>query len=413
VAVVFVLVLAAVAGLIAGCGGGLPKDAMAQVGSEYITQKDFDSRLADFETQYAGQIPDEATDPDGYKTFKQQVLDYLVTYEMVVQKSSELGISVSDAEVKSEIESIKTNSFGGDQAKFDEALKAQGVTLEQLTQSYKESMLLQKAYDQVTKDVTSVPDADISKYYDEHKSDYYSKETRNVRHILISPTADRPTTTTTSTTETTSTTSSDSSTTTASESTTTTAPATEAEWSAALTKAKEVRTKLVAGGDWTELAKEYSNDPGTADSGGDLGAVYKGEMVAEFEDSVFSLEKDDISEPVKTTYGYHVIQVTGITEAKQSTLEEVKTDISSILVNEAKTKTWEEWLTKTKAELKVVYKEGMELTTTTTGAATTTVSGETTTTVSDGAPTTSAPATTEAPATTTTTAQATTTTVKP
>jgi foldase protein PrsA len=408
-AVVFVVVIAAVSGLIAGCGGDLPKDAMAQVGGKFITEKEFNTRLADFEAQYAGQIPDKATDPEGYKTFQQQVLDYMVTYEMVVQKSSSLGISVSDAEVQKEIESIKTNSFGGDQAKFDEALKAQGVTLEQLTQSYKESMLLQKAYDQVTKDVTSVPDADISKYYEEHKSDYYSDETRTARHILISPTADRPTTTTTSTTATSS---SDASTTSSSESTTTTAPATDAEWAAALAKAQEVRAKLVAGGDWTELAKEYSNDPGTKDSGGDLGTVQKGEMVPEFEEAVFSLKKDEISQPVKTTYGYHIIQVTGITEAKQATLDEVKSDISSILVNQAKTKVWEEWLAKTKAELKVVYRSGMELTTTTTGATTTTVSGETSTTTSSPATSDSAPTTSSA-ASTTTAAPATATTAKP
>jgi foldase protein PrsA len=408
-AVVFVVVIAAVSGLIASCGGDLPKDAMAQVGGKFITEKEFNTRLADFEAQYAGQIPDKATDPEGYKAFQQQVLDYMVTYEMVAQKSSSLGISVSDAEVQKEIESIKTNSFGGDQAKFDEALKAQGVTLEQLTQSYKESMLLQKAYDQVTKDVTSVPDADISKYYEEHKSDYYSDETRTARHILISPTADRPTTTTTSTTATSS---SDASTTSSSESTTTTAPATDAEWAAALAKAQEVRAKLVAGGDWTELAKEYSNDPGSKDSGGDLGTVYKGEMVPEFEESVFSLKKDEISQPVKTTYGYHIIQVTGITEAKQATLDEVKSDISSILVNQAKAKAWEEWIAKTKAELKVVYRSGMELTTTTTGATTTTVSGETLTTTSSPATSDSAP-TTSAAASTTTAAPATATTAKP
>ena len=203
VAAVFVLVLAAMAGLAVGCGGGLPNDALAQVGDAYITQDQFDARLADFEAQYAGQFPDKSTDPDGYKEWQQQVLDYMVTYEMVTQKASELGISVSDAEVQQEIDSIVTDSFGGDQTQFDEALKAQNMTLDQLKANYKESMLLQKAYDQATKDVTTVPDADISAYYDAHKTEYFVDETRTARHILISPTADRPTTTTSSTTSTT------------------------------------------------------------------------------------------------------------------------------------------------------------------------------------------------------------------
>lgn len=423
-AVFVVLIIATTAGVAAGCGGGLPKDAMAKVGSVYITEKAFNARLADFETQYAGQIPDKTSDPDGYKEFQQQVLDYMVTYEIVKQKSQSLGISVSDAEVQKEIDSIVTNSFGGDQAKFDEALKAQNMTLDQLKMNYKESMLLQKAYDQVTKDVTSVPDADIQAYYDAHKTDYYQDETRTARHILISPTADRPTTTTSSTTSTTAptgTSSSDSTTT--SSSTTTTAPPTDAEWSAALAKAQKVREDLVGGADWTAEAKQYSDDQGTKENGGDLGTVYKGQMVAEFENAVFTLKKDEISQPVKTIYGYHIIQVTGITPAKQSTLDEVKSDISTTLVNTKKGEAWQDWVTKTKSELGVVYKTGMELTTTTSttvgsqettttagGAATTTppTSGGDTSTTSGGSTTTSA-----ASATSTTAAASTTTTAKP
>lgn len=408
VAVIFVLALVLMAGLVAGCGGesGLPNDAVAQVGSEYISQEEFDARLAMFESQYAGSIPDKETDPEAYKEFQQQVLDYMVMHEVVVQKSESLGISVSDAEVQTEFDSILNDSFGGDQAQFDEALKAQGVTLEQLKVNYKESMLLQKAYDQVTKDVTTVPEADIAAYFEEHKAEYFTDETRTARHILISPTGDRPTTTTT----TTATSSSDSSTTTIA-STTTTAPPTDAEWAAALATAEKVRADLAGGADWTEEAQEYSDDPGTKEVGGDLGTVYKGQMVPEFEESVYSMAVDEISEPVKTSYGYHIIQVTAITEAKQYTLddESVKSDITTTLVNEAKGKVWTDWLTTTKAELKVVYKEGMELPTTTTTA----VSGETTTTVgsndtstTDTAATTSSTAgntiTTAAPETTTT-----------
>jgi foldase protein PrsA len=413
VAAVFVLILAAMAGLAVGCGGGLPKDALAQVGSVYITQKQFDSRLADFETQYAGQFPDKATNPDGYKTWQQQVLDYMVTYEVVTQKAGSLSISVSDAEVQKEIDSIVTDSFGGDQTQFDAALKAQNMTVDQLKLNYKESILLQKAYDQVTKDVTTVPDADISAYYESHKTDYFTDETRTARHILISPTADRPTTTTTSTTSTTAgtdTTSASNATTTSSSSTTTTEAATDAEWASALTKAEKVRADLVGGADWTKEASQYSSDTGTKDTGGDLGTISKGDMVAEFEASVFSMKVDEISQPIKTIYGYHVIQLTAITAAKQYTLDEVKSEINTTLVNEKKSTVWQEWLTKIKAEIKVVYKEGMALTTTTTTTAatsTTVGSGETTTT---GAPST---ATSAAAGTTTTAAPATTTSAKP
>ena len=228
---------------------------------------------------------------------------------------------------------------------------------------------------------TTVPDADIAAYYEENKADYFVDETRTARHILISPAAkDDAGDTTTST---------DAST------TTTTAAPTEADWSAALAEAEKVRQELVGGGDWTEVAAEYSDDTGTKESGGDLGTVSKGQMVPEFEESVFSLAKDEISQPIKTTYGYHIIQVTGITEAKQYTLDEVKEDISSILVSDKQGEVWREWLAQTKTELQVVYKEGMEPTTTTTAAATdTTAAAGSTDTTAAGTETTAVEETT-------------------
>jgi foldase protein PrsA len=393
VVVVSVLMLFGLFALVAGCGGSeLPDNAVAQVGDVYITQEQLDARVADFKAQYAGSIPDEATDPDGYKDFTRDVLDYLITYEVVTQKAEELAITVTDEEVQTEIDSILEQSFGGDQAQFDEALKAQNMTMEQLKVNYKESMLLQKAYEEVTKDVTTVPDADIAAYYEENKADYFVDETRTARHILISPTAEEDSSTT--------------STTVAGDTTTTTAAPTEADWADALSEAEKVRQELADGGDWTALAAEYSDDPGSKDAGGDLGVVSKGQMVPEFDEAVFSLAKDEISQPIKTSYGYHIIQVTDITEAKQSTLDEVKEDISSTLVNEKKGQVWQDWLDSIRTKLGVVFKAGMEPTTTTTAATT-----ETTT--SGGATTTNTPATTAGEATTTTQAGSTITTAAP
>jgi foldase protein PrsA len=418
-AVLVVLLLAGAVGLVAGCGGDLPKSAVAKVGDNVITQKAFDQKVADFEAQYAGQIPDKTTDPDTYKAFQQDVLEYMVTYAMASQKAEELKLAVTDEEVQKEIDSILQQSFAGDQAKFDDALKQQGMTVEQLKQSYKESMLLQKVYDEVTKDSTTVPDTDIQAYYDAHKTEYFVDETRTARHILIAPDPLRVdgTTSTTSTSSTTSTTAGSSttagpsttagsSTSTASSSTTTTAKPTDADWNAALETANKVRADLVAGADWTAEAAKYSDDPGSKEKGGDLGTISKGEMVKEFEDAVFSLKKDEISQPVKTAYGYHVIQVTGITEAKQYTLDEVKEDIKSSLVSAKKSEAWRSWIEKQKAAAGVIYASNWTPSTTTTAAPTPTTSGagDTTTTVAPSAQTTTtagATITTAAPTTTT------------
>ncbi len=391
--VVSVLVLIGLLGLVVGCGGDeLPDDAVAQVGDVYITQAQLDTKVEDFKAQYMGYAPDEATDPEGYKEFTQGVLDYLITYEIVTQKAEELGVSVTDEEVQAELDTILQETFAGDQAQFDEALAAQNMTIDQLKVSYRESMLLQGAYEEVTKDVTTVPDADIAAYFEENKADFFTDEKRTARHILATPAGEEDDSTTSSTV--------------AGDTTTTAAAPTDAEWEAALAKADEVRQELVDGGDWTTLAAEYSDDPGSKDGGGDLGLIARGEMVPEFEEAVFTLAKDEISQPIRTAYGYHIIQVTDITPAKQSTLDEVKDDISAKLLSDLKLAAWQTWLDAAKAGIGVVFRAGMEPTTTTTAASSEEVSP-------DATSTTNTPATTEAGTAITSQAAETTTTAAP
>src|SRR5699024_5511573 len=74
--------------------------------------------------------------------------------------------------------------------------------------------------------------------------------------------------------------------------------------------AKEIKDKLDNGEDFEELAKEYSTDPGSAEEGGKLGVIPVGQFVPEFEDAVYTLDVDAISDPVQSDHGYHIIKVT-------------------------------------------------------------------------------------------------------
>ncbi len=142
VTLVSVLVFAAVFGL-GRLRGRAARRCRGPSGRHLRDPGDFDARVADFEKQYAGYIPDEASDPEGYKEFTADVLDYMITYQVVLQKSGDLGISVSDEDVQTELDSILNDTFGGDQTQFDAALEAQNITLEQLRVNFKESMLMQ------------------------------------------------------------------------------------------------------------------------------------------------------------------------------------------------------------------------------------------------------------------------------
>lgn len=124
-----------------------------------------------------------------------------------------------------------------------------------------------------------IDDAEIQKYYDEHKSEY---EVIKARHILVrvkgapmQAPAGKP-------------------------------ELTDAE---ALAKAKDIRAKLIAGADFATLAKAESDDTGSGTQGGELGEFRKGMMVPPFEQAAFAAKVNEISEPVKTPFGYHIIQV--------------------------------------------------------------------------------------------------------
>ncbi len=88
-----------------------------------------------------------------------------------------------------------------------------------------------------------------------------------------------------------------------------------------------IKERLDAGGSFADLAKEFSQDPGSAEQGGDLGLVSPGDMVEAFDDALFSMEKGTISDPVKSEFGYHIIQLNSIKDAEVPSFETVKADI--------------------------------------------------------------------------------------
>jgi peptidyl-prolyl cis-trans isomerase D len=144
--------------------------------------------------------------------------------------------------------------------------------------------------DQVAKSL-SVDEADLKAYYEQNKARYGAAERRQVSHILIESAAD----------------------------------AAEADKAAAKAKAEQVLAQLQAKPDqFAALAKQYSNDPGSADQGGDLGWVDRGTMVKPFEDAAFALSVNQPSALVQTEFGWHIIEVTKIQTATVKPYEQVR-----------------------------------------------------------------------------------------
>ncbi|HKB99479.1 MAG TPA: peptidyl-prolyl cis-trans isomerase [Terriglobales bacterium] len=145
---------------------------------------------------------------------------------------------------------------------------------------------------------TTVTDQDLQAYYDQHREEYRVPEQVKVSHILIKTPLPAPG-----------------------------AKEDEKALADARAKAEGVLKEVKAGGDFAKLAEKYSDDPGSAKSGGELGWIGRGRTVPEFEKAAFSLGKGQTSDLVKSSYGFHIIHVEDKQEAHLKTLAEVKSEI--------------------------------------------------------------------------------------
>jgi parvulin-like peptidyl-prolyl isomerase len=300
----FVLALALVA---AGCGGGdsvatLGSNDVAVVGSEQITKDQFQALMGRAQKSYEAQkraFPKPGTTE--YETLKGQAIGFLLQRAEFEQEAQKRGVDVTDEQVDKRIEQLKKQFYGGSEKRYQDVLKQQGLTDEQAREEVRATLISEELFKKVTGDV-KVTDKEIQAYYNTHKSSYGQPESREVRHILVQKKA----------------------------------------------LADQIYSQLESGANFAVLAKRYSKDPGSAANGGKL-SVTKGQTVPEFDKTAFALKKGELSKPVKTQYGYHVIQaLSDVKPATSTPLSKVKDSIRQQLEQQQKNEAMTKWVTDTK-----------------------------------------------------------------
>jgi foldase protein PrsA len=312
----------AVIGL-AACGGGIPGNAVVQVGGTPITKATFEhwmSIAAASTSTTAGATPTKPVIPDPpdytaciahleataakpakgqskpsaaqlktqceqqYKSLQQEVLGFLISSSWVLGEAESQGVKVSDAEVQKEFEKIKNEQFPK-AAEFQKFLASSGQTVSDLLLRVKLNMLSSKIQQKVAKSKGPVTQAEIQKYYNEHKSQFGAPEKRDVRIILTK---------------------------------------TEAQ-------AKEAKKEIESGKSFASVAKSKSIDPTTKNSGGELKGVVKGQEEKALDEAIFSAKKGVLGGPVKTPFGYYIYEVTAITPGSGQTLAQAQASIKQQL----------------------------------------------------------------------------------
>jgi foldase protein PrsA len=240
-------------------------------------------------------------------------VQFLVQREQFEQEAESLDVEVTDKQVEDRLKQIQKQYFGGDKKKYEKQLKDQGLTDAQVREDIRAQIVSEKIFENVTRSVR-VTDKEIAEYYDKNKAQYGQPESREVRHILVK------------------------------------------------TKglADTIYGQLKAGADFAALAKKHSEDTGSKENGGKL-TISKGQTVAPFDKKAFALKKNELSAPVKTEFGFHVIQAVGdVKPAKVTPLKDVKDAIRQQLLQTKKNEKMTEWVDDLKKDYedKVEYQTG-------------------------------------------------------
>lgn len=228
------------------------------------------------------------------ETVKQMALENVIKNKIQLQKAANMNITLSTDELR-DIEAQKAYyvDIWGGQEKYEKNLREMGLSDQSFIQFLKEQMLINKLYRKIVNievedDVT---EQQMKEYYKKNIDKYRQAK---AKHILIS-TVDKNG-----------------------------MPLSEEEQETASKKIQDIYQRIKAGEDFDKLMHEFSEDPGLA-SYPDGYTVIKGQMVPEFEKAVFSMKKDEISSPIKSVYGYHIIKV--VEELYELPFEEVKDHI--------------------------------------------------------------------------------------
>jgi len=241
-------------------------------------------------------------DPVQTDSLKNQVLSSMITTELMFQKSTKEGYTFSEEDVAGEIEKIKANY--PTEELFKTAMEGQGLTEEMMRTQIERNLTIKKFVDEEIRPKQVVTDEEKRTYYEENKSIWDHEDEVAARHILIKISKDDP-------------------------------PDTLASKKARI---DALLVRIRNGENLSDLAMEFSECP-SASKGGDLEYFSRGRMVKPFEDVAFSLEVGDISDVVKTDFGYHIIQVYDKRDAGTLPYEEVEehidADLTSRKINEA------------------------------------------------------------------------------
>jgi parvulin-like peptidyl-prolyl isomerase len=342
------LALCSAALLISACGGSsasdskkVPENAVAVVGAETVPRTKLNALMTQVCVQYKA-AKKKCPKPGSAerKQLQQSFVAQLVQQAEFDEAGKQLKVTVKEQDVTKNLEKLKLQYAKGtdgkvDDAKWKKVLADNHTTEATVVENLRNGLLRQAIYVNLTKGVT-VTDTAVQAYYTKNKKSYATPASRVVRHILVKHKA----------------------------------------------LAESIYSKLATSdAQFAALAKKYTIDPGSKKNGGKLGSIQKGQTVPAFDKVAFSVPTGKVAKPVKSAYGWHVIEATADTvPASQKALNKtLKKQIRSTLLTQKKQSVANKWFIafQKKIEKNVRYAAGLAPPKTTSTASTATTSATT------------------------------------
>ncbi|HEY3064230.1 MAG TPA: peptidylprolyl isomerase [Methylomirabilota bacterium] len=238
-----------------------------------------------------------------------QFLPRLIDVRLQLQEADREKITVEDIEVEEELtERIKKYNAPNREA-FEAAVKAQGLTMEAVRKRLREAVRVNKVIRRKVALRVSVTDGEIETYFLRNREKLETGLGYHARHILLVPEAGD----------------------------------TDASWEATRIKAEMLRTQILEGADFADLARQHSRDATAAD-GGDLGTLKRGELAEDIENQILALKQGEVSKPYRSPLGYHLFRLESKEALDDAGMNRVKQQIREILFREKYDARFDAWL---------------------------------------------------------------------
>ena len=263
---------------------------LAKVNGENVERWELENAAHGIESRAGGPMP-----ADRRNEIMRGLLNQLVAYHVLSQEAHARHLDPSDQDVTAQLDVVK-GGFPTEDA-FRRALAGQGITLDQLRNQTRMSLQVAKVIEAEVTSKIVVNDADVEAFYKQNVDKFKQGESVHASHILVAVPQG----------------------------------AGAAQKLQARVKAQQIARQLRGGADFAKVAREQSQDPGSAPNGGDLGFFQKGQMHPAFEAAAFSLKPGSTSGIVETSFGFHIIRAQERRGPRTAPLAEVGGQIKEFL----------------------------------------------------------------------------------